>query len=93
MLPSINRCKWMHRRLGWDPIPGEGHLDAMLRGELMSALVSFGHEESIAEAKRRFSAYLSDRKTSLFPPDIRVVRLFFSLLRVPLQLIADEVAQ
>ncbi|KAG6551916.1 hypothetical protein Mapa_006533 [Marchantia paleacea] len=60
------------RRLGWDPIPGEGHLDAMLRGELMSALVSFGHEESIVEAKRRFSAYLSDRKTSLFPADIRM---------------------
>ncbi|KAL3696886.1 hypothetical protein R1sor_010962 [Riccia sorocarpa] len=60
------------KKLGWDPIPGESHLEAMLRGEVLSALVSFGDEDAIAEAKRRFRAYVDDRRTSLFPADIRV---------------------
>ncbi|KAL2643510.1 hypothetical protein R1flu_011097 [Riccia fluitans] len=60
------------KKLGWDPIPGESHLDAMLRGEVLSALISSGDEEAIAEAKHRFHTYLNDRKTSLFPADIRV---------------------
>jgi puromycin-sensitive aminopeptidase len=45
----------------------------MLRGELLSALVSFGHEETIAEAKLRFEAFLEDRDTPLLPADIRKV--------------------
>lgn len=61
------------RRLGWEAVPGEGHLDSMLRGELLSALVSFGHEETVIEAKRRFEAFLVDRDTPLLPADIRKV--------------------
>lgn len=61
------------RRLGWESSPDEGHLDSMLRGELLSALVSFGHEETINEAKRRFEAFLEDRDTPLLPADIRKV--------------------
>ncbi|KAG0607531.1 hypothetical protein M758_8G035700 [Ceratodon purpureus] len=61
------------RRLGWEAASDEGHLDSMLRGELLSALVSFGHEETVNEAKRRFEAFLEDRDTPLLPADIRKV--------------------
>lgn len=61
------------RRLGWEASPDEGHLDSMLRGELLSALVSFGHEETVNEAKRRFEAFLVDRDTPLLPADTRKV--------------------
>ncbi|XP_010432617.1 PREDICTED: aminopeptidase M1-like [Camelina sativa] len=58
-------------KLGWDPKQGESHLDAMLRGEVLTALAAFGHDETLKEAVRRFDAYLADRNTSLLPPDIR----------------------
>ncbi|OMO51182.1 Peptidase M1, alanine aminopeptidase/leukotriene A4 hydrolase [Corchorus capsularis] len=57
--------------LGWDAKPGEAHLDAMLRGELLTALAKFGHVETLAEASRRFHAFLNDRNTPLLPPGIR----------------------
>ncbi|CAF2068169.1 unnamed protein product [Brassica napus] len=58
-------------RLGWDPKQGESHLDAMLRGEVLTALTAFGHDETLKEAIRRFDAFLADRNTSLLPPDLR----------------------
>lgn len=45
----------------------------MLRGEILTALAMFGHEETLTEANRRFHAFLNDRNTPLFPPDIRKV--------------------
>ncbi|XP_040997347.1 aminopeptidase M1-like [Juglans microcarpa x Juglans regia] len=57
--------------LGWEPKKGEGHLDAMLRGEILNALVVFGHDLTLNEANRRFLAFLGDRNTPLLPPDIR----------------------
>ncbi|CAI9784919.1 unnamed protein product [Fraxinus pennsylvanica] len=62
-------CCWM--TLGWDPKQGEGHLDAMLRGEVLTALVSFGHETTLNEANRRFHIFLEDRNTPVLPPDLR----------------------
>ncbi|KAL0904018.1 hypothetical protein M5K25_026087 [Dendrobium thyrsiflorum] len=58
-------------RLGWDPKEGESHLDAMLRGEILSALAWFGHSATRDEALKRFDAFLNDRDTSLLPPDTR----------------------
>jgi puromycin-sensitive aminopeptidase len=58
-------------KLGWDPKQGESHLDAMLRGEVLTALAVFGHDETLKEAVRRFDAFLADRNTPLLPPDIR----------------------
>ncbi|GMH12385.1 hypothetical protein Nepgr_014226 [Nepenthes gracilis] len=58
-------------KLGWEPKPGEGHLDAMLRGELLTALAGLGHESTLNEATKRFDAFLSDRNSPLLPPDIR----------------------
>uniref|UniRef100_A0A7I4BPT3 Aminopeptidase n=1 Tax=Physcomitrium patens TaxID=3218 RepID=A0A7I4BPT3_PHYPA len=66
LLPSAER-------LGWEARPDEGHLDSMLRGELLSALVFFGHEDTINEAKRRFEAFLKDRESPLLPADTRKV--------------------
>ncbi|MED6192139.1 AP-1 complex subunit mu-1-like [Stylosanthes scabra] len=67
----INLFQYTAERLGWDPKPGESHLDAMLRGEILTALAQFGHDLTLDEASRRFQAFLKDRNTPLFPPDIR----------------------
>ncbi|KAL2346571.1 hypothetical protein Fmac_000571 [Flemingia macrophylla] len=67
----INLFQYSAERLGWDPKPGESHLDAMLRGEILTALAVFGHDLTLDEASKRFHAFLEDRNTPLFPPDIR----------------------
>ncbi|TMX01154.1 hypothetical protein EJD97_025047 [Solanum chilense] len=67
----INLFQFSAERLGWDPKEGESHLDAMLRGELLNALASFGHDETINEAVRRFRIFLDDRNTAVLPPDLR----------------------
>ncbi|XP_022158530.1 aminopeptidase M1 [Momordica charantia] len=66
-----NIFQFAAEKLGWDPKPGESHLDAMLRGELLIALAAFGHEPTIKEANRRFHAFLDNRSTPVLPPDIR----------------------
>ncbi|XP_077240350.1 aminopeptidase M1 [Tasmannia lanceolata] len=58
-------------KLGWEPKSGESHLDAMLRGELLTVLAVFGHDVTQAEAVRRFYAFLDDRNTTLLPADTR----------------------
>ncbi|KAL3655741.1 AP-1 complex subunit mu-1-like [Castilleja foliolosa] len=67
----INLFQYSAERLGWDPKQGESHLDAMLRGELLTALASFGHQATLDEANRRFRIFLDDRNTSVLPPDLR----------------------
>ncbi|GMN36050.1 hypothetical protein TIFTF001_005719 [Ficus carica] len=57
--------------LGWQPKAGESHLDAMLRGEVLTALAVFGHDPTLDEASRRFYVFLNDRNTPLLPPDLR----------------------
>ncbi|KAM3690952.1 hypothetical protein ACJW31_09G159500 [Castanea mollissima] len=58
-------------KLGWEPKTGESHQDAMLRGEVLTALAVFGHNLTLKEASRRFYAFLEDRNTPLLHPDIR----------------------
>ncbi|KAI6679923.1 hypothetical protein NL676_033804 [Syzygium grande] len=58
-------------KLGWEAKDGESHSDAMLRGQILSALAEFGDESTLKEASRRFHAFLNDRSTPLLPPDIR----------------------
>ncbi|KAJ4782232.1 Aminopeptidase M1 [Rhynchospora pubera] len=58
-------------KLGWDPKEGEGHSDAMLRGELLTVLSELGHTVTINEALKRFNAFVEDRDTPLLPPDTR----------------------
>lgn len=73
--------------LGWEPKQGENHLDAMLRGEILTALAMFGHDLTLNEASRRFDSFLNDRSTPLLPPDIRKVGKSTgqSLVLLPLQ--------
>ncbi|PUZ74699.1 hypothetical protein GQ55_1G086600 [Panicum hallii var. hallii] len=59
------------QKLGWDAKSGEGHLNALLRGTLLTALAELGHEATINEAVRRFNVFLEDRETPLLPPDVR----------------------
>ncbi|CAI9093745.1 OLC1v1029306C1 [Oldenlandia corymbosa var. corymbosa] len=72
----INLFQYSAERLGWDPKPGESHLDAMLRGELLTALSLFEHEETQKEASRRFHIFLDDRNTPVLPPDLRRVCIY-----------------
>ncbi|KAL3851044.1 hypothetical protein ACJIZ3_012926 [Penstemon smallii] len=67
----INLFQNSAQRLGWDPKQGESHLDAMLRGELLTALSAFGHDITLDEASRRFQIFLDDRNTHVLPPDLR----------------------
>jgi puromycin-sensitive aminopeptidase len=56
-----------HRRLGWDPQPGESELTAQLRGALIGSLGTLGADPEVrARAGERFQAYLADR-TSVDP--------------------------
>ena len=65
--------EFLCRKLGWEPKKGESHLDAMLRGEVWTALAVFGYDPTLKEASRRFHAFLDDRNTPLLHPDIRKV--------------------
>ena len=60
-------------RVGWDPKPGEGHLDALLRSTVLGGLGSYGDLATLAEAGRRFEEYAMDQ--SRVHPDIRRVVL------------------
>ena len=48
------------RLVGFDPVPGEPDNTAILRSGLLSSLGSLGDAAVLAEARRRFSAYLKD---------------------------------
>uniref|UniRef100_A0A2N9HH88 Aminopeptidase n=1 Tax=Fagus sylvatica TaxID=28930 RepID=A0A2N9HH88_FAGSY len=67
----INLFLYSAEKLGWEPKHGESHLDAMLRGEILTALAVFGHNLTLNEASKRFHAFLGDRNTPLLPPDLR----------------------
>jgi len=60
-------------RVGWDPKPGEGHLDALLRSTVLGGLGGYGDPDTLAEAGRRFGDYANDQ--SKVNPDIRRVIL------------------
>ncbi|NWV41420.1 PSA aminopeptidase, partial [Grantiella picta] len=48
-------------RLGWDPKPGEGHLDALLRGLVLGKLGKAGHKATLEEARRRFKDHVEGK--------------------------------
>jgi puromycin-sensitive aminopeptidase len=73
ILPDVSEI--LCRKLGWDAKSDEGHLNALLRGTLLTALAELGHEATINEAVRRFNVFLEDRETPLLPPDVRKVSI------------------
>ncbi len=59
------------QRMGWDARPGEGHRDTLLRSTALQELGHFEDEDTLAEARRRFDAYVDD--PSSLHPDTRGV--------------------
>jgi aminopeptidase N len=59
-------------QVGWDPRPGEPANAALLRSRLLAALSQFDDPGVIAEARRRFAAWLAD-PDSLSGPTRRIV--------------------
>lgn len=64
----------MCRKLGWEPISGESHLNVLLRGEVFMALATFGHDETQREAMARFQVFLNDKDTLCLSSEMRTVR-------------------
>ena len=67
------------RRAGWEPRPGEGHLDVLLRSTVLTELGNYGDQATLDEAASRFARYAED-ETSV-PADLRNV--VFSLAAKP----------
>ena len=58
-------------RMGWEAKPGDGHLDAILRSVALGQAGYYDDPAVLAEARRRFDAYLEDPST--LAPDLRGV--------------------
>ncbi|CAH1155325.1 unnamed protein product [Phaedon cochleariae] len=59
----------LYERLGWNQNPGETHLDTLLRGLVLGRLAWLDHEDTIKEARSRFSSHISSEQT--LPADLR----------------------
>lgn len=57
------------KRLGWDLIKGENHLDTLLRSLVLNRLISFSCNNTIEEACKRFQNHVDG--TCLLPADLR----------------------
>lgn len=67
----INLLLFSAEKLGWESVPGEIHLNTMLRGDVYKALATFGHDKTHSEAMQRFESLLKDSATPLLSADIR----------------------
>ncbi|KAI1313401.1 hypothetical protein EDD11_002668 [Mortierella claussenii] len=59
------------KRLGWDFPEGEDSSTCNLRAVAIRFAGRAGDPEIVAEARRRFSAFMKDRDMSAIPPDLR----------------------
>ena len=59
------------RRAGWEPRPGDGHLDALLRTTVLSQAGSYEDQGVLREAAERIRRYLEDHDS--VHPDLRGV--------------------
>ena len=66
----------IYAQVGWTPAEGEGHLSALLRANVLSALGTFGDQAVLDEACGQFERYLE--RPSLVPPDLRSVMFVLS---------------
>lgn len=67
------------RRLGWESVSGEPHLNVLLRGEIFMALALFGDEKTHEDAIKRFESLLMDKNTPLLSADTKRVRTLVDL--------------
>lgn len=56
-------------RLGWEPKPGENHLDILLRSLVLNRLIACSHPAALDEARKRFELHASGK--SVLPADLR----------------------
>jgi len=59
------------RQIGWDSKPEDTHLTKMLRAVLIRLQAEFPSEDAIAEAKKRFAAFLVDPDSDSLPSEYR----------------------
>ncbi|MBI4177350.1 MAG: M1 family metallopeptidase [Candidatus Aenigmarchaeota archaeon] len=59
------------KKVGWDPRPGEGHLDSLRRSIVLSQAGHYGDRETIKKARVKFKGYLEDPLS--LHPDLRGV--------------------
>ncbi len=59
------------QRSGWEPQPGEGHLDSLLRSTALSQAGVYGDPTVVSRAQELFEQYQSDAAS--VPPDLRGV--------------------
>ncbi|KAJ8981072.1 hypothetical protein NQ317_007209 [Molorchus minor] len=59
----------VYRRLGWNQNEGETHLDTLLRGLVLGRMAWLDDEDTIKEAKQRFTAHL--KGDQILPADLR----------------------
>ncbi|XP_022715192.1 aminopeptidase M1-like isoform X2 [Durio zibethinus] len=67
----INVLLYSAEKLGWESAPGESHLNALMRGEVLMALAVFNHGKTHEVAMQRFQALLDDRSTQLLSADTK----------------------
>jgi aminopeptidase N len=60
------------KKIGWEFAPNEDHLKGMLRSVLISQAGGSGDSEVIAEAQRRFKAFVSSSDPSAIHPSLRL---------------------
>ena len=58
-------------RVGWEPRPGEGHLDTLLRSTVLTQLGKYLDEDTLSQASSLFGEYLKD--PAAVNPDLRGV--------------------
>jgi len=50
------------QKVGWEPVEGEDHLATLLRSLVLLRLVSFRHEETVQECKKRLPLHISGER-------------------------------
>ena len=67
-------------KCGWDEKPDDGHLDKLLRSVLVRLQCRFPSQTTMAEASKRFQAFLADASYKGLPTDYRAA-VFTIMLR------------
>jgi len=71
--------KGISEKVGWEKRSSDGHLEGLLRQTIVSMQSKYSSDEAVvADARRRFEAYLAGDK-SLLPDDIKVAVLKIAL--------------
>ncbi len=81
--------KPISKKLGWNVIPGENNLQSICRSTVLKVLGKIGDEETIEEAKRRFSNHLNG---DLISADLRTA-VYTAVLAGANEELVDQIIQ